>query len=162
MTTAGKTGAAATALSETLTSGLQRLAQQTYRMWRLADSASTWHRAASSRNCLELQGSLEGKVGRCGASNRAASGWKHPQVGRCISLEQALQRVHGLLRCLSPLCLSDDRLDGIVVRYYRATVQNVRAFGVFVRPDGHPQDALVHSNQVRRCHCDCSPSPQHA
>lgn len=30
----------------------------------------------------------------------------------------------------------------------RATVASVRPFGVFVRPDGHPQDALVHASQV--------------
>lgn len=30
----------------------------------------------------------------------------------------------------------------------RATVASVRPFGVFVRPEGHPQDALVHASQV--------------
>jgi ribosomal protein S1 len=29
-----------------------------------------------------------------------------------------------------------------------ATVASVRPFGVFVRPEGHPQDALVHASQV--------------
>ena len=31
---------------------------------------------------------------------------------------------------------------------HRAVVASVRPFGVFVRPEGHPQDALVHASQV--------------
>ena len=36
----------------------------------------------------------------------------------------------------------------IVPPLHRATVASVRPFGVFVRPEGHPQDALVHASQV--------------
>lgn len=36
----------------------------------------------------------------------------------------------------------------------RACVTSVRPFGVFVRPDGWPQDGLVHASQVSTYGCE--------